>query len=177
MSPGAAPPASPDRIAWCQRARGLLGLAPAKSPAPPAAEPTAAPPKRGVVAFAKCRLAWEATRKKVHVELQKLERAILAEYAAAPFRSELQARVRKLDLVLAGFADNLRDTLDAAANATDEAARQAHRSRAAEIVDRYRAHVDGDPLLQEIETNPFVPVKARALLLQTLSVLAAQLAR
>ena len=138
---------------------------------PPAAPVSAAPPV-GKVDYAKCRLAWEAARKKVQSELQKLEQTILDEYREASGFAEISARVRKLDTVLAGFDEDLSGTLDKAFVEPDAAQRRLYHQAAAGQIRKFLDRAANDPFIAELETNPFVPITAQATLVNTLATLA-----
>ncbi len=132
--------------------------------------------RQGTVDFAKCRLAWDATKKRVHADLQKLESAILAEYQNSPAVNELKASIRKLDLVLESFAEDLSDMLDKALNATDPAERTKHHNNAATTVDKFLAHATNDAFINQLHTNPFVPIEIKTTLTATLGALIKKLA-
>lgn len=144
--------------------------------AAPAAAPAAQPPRQlaPAVVYTQSRLAWGATRKKVQAELQKLEQAIVAEYQGIEV-PELSKGVRKLDGVLELFDESLQDALDDALNAADPATKAQHHDRARDIIARYRGYLDSDPLVQELDGNPFVPVAVRATLAASLQTLAAKI--
>lgn len=147
------------------------------TPAATAAPAAAAQPPRQLapaVVYTQSRLAWGATRKKVQAELQKLEQAIVAEYQGIEV-PELSKGVRKLDTVLELFDESLQDALDDALNAPDPAAKAQHHDRARDIIARYRGYLDSDPLVQELDGNPFVPVAVRATLSASLQTLASKI--
>jgi len=133
------------------------------------------PPGEGMVDYAKCRLAWDATKKRVHADLQRLEEAILNEFRDAPAFSELVRNVRKLDSVLETFADGLGDALDAALNASGPDERRQRHEQAIKIVAQYQQKVDSDPFIDKLQSNPFVPVSLKESLSTTLSALATRL--
>jgi hypothetical protein len=126
----------------------------------------------GTVDYAKCRLAWDAAKKKVHAELQALEQAILTHFRGAAAFPELAKKVRALDDVLAGFAEGLADQLDEAQNEADPARRQERHAAAAKTIARYRERVTSDPFIAQIQANPFVPVSISKTLGDTLAALA-----
>ncbi len=147
------------------------GTATAAVPAAAAQAPRQLAP---AVVYTQSRLAWGATRKKVQAELQKLEQAIVAEYQGIEV-PELSKGVRKLDTVLELFDESLQDALDDALNAADPAAKAQHHDRARDIIARYRGYLDSDPLVQELDGNPFVPVAVRATLSASLQTLASKI--
>ena len=149
--------------------RSTSGSAVVQSADPPAEVRT------GTVDYAKCRLAWDATKKSVHSELQKLERAILAEFNDAPGFDQLAAGVRKLDSVLLAFEEDLGDVLDDALNAPSESERQKLHQQAAALVEKFSSRALQDPFLQLLDDNPFVPIKARQSLTTALGMLSSRL--
>jgi hypothetical protein len=137
--------------------------------APPRAQPASK------VVFTQSRLAWVAARTKVHGELKKLEDAILDTYKDEDVFSEVQSAVRKLDSILENFDESLADKLDEALNATDEAEHARLHGEARGIIQRYRRFLDSDPLVRDIDGNPFVPLTVHATIDKTLSVLESKL--
>jgi len=83
--------------------------------------------------------------------------------------------VRKLDTVLELFDDSLDEVLDAASNAADTAARAPLHDRARVLIARYQGFLHTDPLVRELDANPFVPIAAQATLSATLALLAGKL--
>lgn len=148
-------------------------------PSPPAAAPTQPDPapeiRKGTVDYAKCRLAWEAARKKVHADLQALEAAVLKEYQDSRAFGQLQVNIRRFDQVLAGFAEDLGDLLDNALNASDPKLRQQHHAQAATVVAKFLDRASQDPFIAKLQTNPFVPLTIQTSLVNTLQALAQRL--
>lgn len=130
---------------------------------------------QGMVDYAKCRLAWGAARQKVAGELQALEKAVLDEYKDSKAFAELQVGIRRFDSVLAGFAENLDDLLDAALNAKGPQERQAHHARASEVTRRFLAHASNDPFIAKLQANPFITVSLKTSLVTTLEALSKRL--
>ncbi len=127
------------------------------------------------VAYAKLRLAWDAARKHVHADLQKLEQAILDEYKGDAELPDVQKKVRKLDEILETFSADLGDQLDLVYTAETDDDRAVRKESALEIIDDYVDALD-DEFIDDIETNPFVTVTVRKTLSDTLRALKAQLA-
>lgn len=109
------------------------------------------------VLYAQARLDWESVKKTVGVDILKLEKAILEDYAGDPVESEVRIKIRKLDEVLKGFDDLLQDKLDEAMNMTDDQKEPLHQEALA-IINRYQTYVDGDPFIKDIDANPFIPM-------------------
>ncbi|HEY4084271.1 MAG TPA: hypothetical protein VGM81_26585 [Burkholderiaceae bacterium] len=145
-----------------------------------AATVAAAPERpRGTIApsivYTQSRLAWLASRKKVEGELKKLEQAILARYKTSAALPAVTEGVRKLDRVLEVFDESLADTLDAALNAADPAVKQRFHEEARGIIRRYEDFLKTDPIVRELDANPFVPIAVQSTLTSTLSVLATKI--
>jgi len=140
----------------------------------PAAAPRAATGSK--VVFTQSRLAWGAARTKVQAELQKLEKEILESYRdRAEVFDAVTNSVRKLDTILANFDESLSDKLDEALNAADAETHAKLHDEARVIIGRYRRFLDSDPLVQEVDDNPFVPVAVQSTLEKTLSLLESKL--
>lgn len=160
-----------------------LGLLEALLKAPAAAAAAAPAPAAGTgaktiapaIVYTQTRLAWGATRKKIQAELQKLEKAILESYQGNAVLPQVTQGVRKLDGVLAMFDESLNDTLDSALNATDPAAKQGFHDEARAIIARYQGFLASDPIVKELDANPFVPITVQATLTSTLSTLASKI--
>jgi hypothetical protein len=119
-------------------------------------------------------LNWENAKKKVRSELQKLETAILTDFANEPKFTEIKNSLKKLEDVLAGFDERLRDELDEALNAQPAARPDLHKQALA-ILDEYLNYVKTDPFIDAVDSNPFVPVSVRDPLEKTLNGIAGQL--
>jgi hypothetical protein len=132
--------------------------------------------RRGLVDYAKARLAWLDARDQVEADLGKLERAIMAAYRGSPELAEAQSATRNLGDVLRSLDDALADKLDEGLNAASPEARNAINRQAAGIIARYQGFIHSSPLIREIDGNPFVPVNVQGLLISTLDDLERQLA-
>jgi hypothetical protein len=154
----------------------LAGAHPIEPPAAPspAAAAAATEIRAGTVDYLKCRLAWEAAKKKVQADLQQLEKAILGEFNEAPAYAELAKKIRKFDTVLTSFAEDLGTLLDASLNSTDPAGRAANHQKAGALVKEFRARAN-DPFLASLDENPFVPVGIQRTLVTTLDALSKRL--
>jgi hypothetical protein len=119
-------------------------------------------------------LNWVKAKKQVRTELDKLEAAILKEFADEPKLPIIKSSLKKLEQVLGGFDESLRDKLDEATKAPREELPQLHKEALA-ILDEYQDYVDTDPFIEALETNPFLPISVREPLDRTLSEIAGQL--
>jgi hypothetical protein len=127
------------------------------------------------IVYTQTRLVWAATRSKVGNELKKLETAILAAYRGRASLPIVTQKVRKLDQVLAMFDESLNDALDASLNAADPQEKQRFHDEARELIARYQHFLASDPLVQELDGNPFVPIAVKATLTATLATLSAKI--
>jgi len=119
-------------------------------------------------------LNWEDAQKKVRTELQKLEAAILKEFANEPKFPVIKDSLKKLGEVLGGFDERLRDKLDEAMSAAPAERPNLHKE-ALEILDEYLDYVDTDGFIDAVDSNPFVPISVREPLDKTLNDIAGQL--
>jgi hypothetical protein len=130
------------------------------------------------VAFTQSRLAWNAAKDKVQAELASLEKAILdaAKDEPADVFTEIKGSTSKLYEILGKRNENLMDKLDEGLNADkDSPAQLKAYGEAGKLVEDYVKFVNGSPLVQEIDSNPFKPVAVKKTLDMTLKVLADRL--
>lgn len=133
--------------AWVQRVLGVeIG-----------AEPAVA--GKGGVEFAKLRLSWDDARKHLGRQLKTLKAEIIKQSAEEDDFAEIQNNAGEVEQALANLDDALSDALDDLYNAGGGDARL--RQTAKSLALSYRSYIDTDPLLQELDGNPFVPLDAR----------------
>jgi len=154
------------------------GTAAAAQPQP--AQAQAAPasgqadPAKGAATFAKSSMAWTATRKKIDSEVAKLSAALEKAYADDGLADEVTKQFKqRLDPVLAKFDSGLEKTLDAASSATDAQQRAQLVAQAKQQISSYQQFIGQEPLLKQLESNPFVPISVVGTLQATLTALAA----
>ncbi|MDE3010751.1 MAG: hypothetical protein KGI67_07680 [Pseudomonadota bacterium] len=152
----------------------LAGLLKAPPPKPPLDSAPNESPASGSV-FTQARQVWEATRKRVQADLEALETAIIASYLESPALPALSRGVRQFDRVLDLFDLELAKRLDEAVGAVDAVQREAAITAARDLIDQYQGHLTREPLLQELDSNPFLPVKVRASLETSLRTLQSKL--
>jgi hypothetical protein len=123
-------------------------------------------PAVGGVAFQKMRLLWDGTRKHLQGQLKSLEAAILEEAEDEPDIADIATNIGKLHASLATLDERLSDALDDLYNqgGTDPALRRT----AKDIALSYEGFAATDPLLQELDDNPFIPLDATKRLEETL---------
>jgi hypothetical protein len=137
----------------------------------PTAAPVATDGKPGAVSveLAKSRAGWAAAKKKIHGDMEKLSTAISAEL---PDEADLGAAlVTYIDDMLAGLDKDLEAALDGVARAATDADRQAARTAALGVLDRYQKTIAINPGVKQVEKNPFLPLSILTPLNGTLDVI------
>jgi hypothetical protein len=160
-------------------------------PTPPAPAPSAArPPEPGADAarppaekelavledrrrnFKKARATWIAVKTKAEQDLEKVKDGARMEYLADPQQFPKIAKgCKDIDAILDNLDDQLRDTLDAYASTPLKNQAKLHSLAAAatEILDRYRAYVEGNPLMKAIDKKEFADVTIHAPIMKALA--------
>ncbi|HSI59449.1 MAG TPA: hypothetical protein VLA16_17940 [Ideonella sp.] len=149
-------------------------LASPVAPASPADSPAAG--GASAVVYKQSQLVWTSTREKVRAELQRLEAAIMESYTGDARQPQVTQAVRKLDRVLEMFDTSLVQKIDQIQAAASEEERDTLRGEASSIVKRYQGFLASDPLVLELDQNPFTPIVAQAVLSKSLETLASKLA-
>jgi hypothetical protein len=103
---------------------------------------------------------WADTRGAAAADLKKLEDAILSEYGEAPEIGVLRQHVRKLDAVLDTLGTDMADLFGSAPGAAPADRAKLHDSAKA-LAGRYRSYIDSDPLLAELDDNPFTSISVK----------------
>ena len=106
--------------------------------------------------------------------MQALEREILGLFAGDGRLGLIRQNVRRLDAILGSYAEELRDRLDAAANAPDAERPGLHRQAGA-VLKRYRDYIRGDKFVKDVAANPLHPVDLATILGSTLDTLGKKL--
>ncbi len=127
------------------------------------------------VQYQKSILDWEKVKGQVRANLSKLEQAIVADFADEPKLGAIKSGLKKLEQVLGGFDERLRDKLDEAYNAPTPDLLPPLHEEAREIVDDYLDYVESDDFINAIDSNPFTAVSVREPLSRTLQDIAGQL--
>ncbi|MEO6747116.1 MAG: hypothetical protein ABIN08_21760 [Caldimonas sp.] len=128
------------------------------------------------VLFKQSQIVWEQTRNTVQAELRRMEEAIRAA-ASDEFDSEaIAASTQRLYRTLDGHDERLRDKLDEAVKAVKPEEQQARKDEAQAMIREILAFVDGNPLMQAIDVNPFGSFDIKKRVTATLNDLSAQFA-
>jgi hypothetical protein len=134
---------------------------------------TATAPTGGAVAYGKARLIWTATHQKVVADIEKLRAELVATYQAEGLAGDVEKRYSAVVAPLMDtLDDSLADKLDEVTNATDPALRTQLVAEAREIITRYTG-VLSNPVVADLDTNPFVPMSIQKTLSATLTGLSA----
>lgn len=123
-------------------------------------------------AYGRSGRAWVATRSRVQTDLDKLRAALVASYQDDGIADEIESRFRsRVAPVMQGLDASLAEKLEQASGAADAQTRAARVAEAQAILQRCQAFIDGEPLLADLDANPFVPLEIRKTLTATLSAL------
>ena len=141
----------------------------AAAPAAPAAPQGAAIPAATV---AKSRLIWEATRGAVEKQLAGLQSKMSEAYKDHGFGAGLEQVFKsKIDPMMMNLDTQLSDVLDNVANSADPAEQKKLMGQAQQVIGRYESYLASEPLIKQLDDNPFMPVQIEATLTKTLTAL------
>jgi hypothetical protein len=138
---------------------------------PPVAAATTTPAKAGfsTADFNKSRLSWDAAKKKIHGDMEKLNTAIRADLPEdATLGKEL---VEYIDEMLTSVDKNLEGALDSVVKAGTDADRQSAKAAALGVIDRYQKTVAINPGVKQVQRNPVMPINILTPLNATLDVI------
>lgn len=113
------------------------------------------------VQFMSARLLWDDTRQSVQAQLRKLEAAIREATKDKPYAEEASRNTPLLYEMLEIFDTRLSDKLDEALNAAAPEDRSRLRKQAMGILAEYVKYLKSDPIFEELDENPFVPLTVR----------------
>ena len=189
---GAAPGAPADTAAAAQPQASATPEAPAAQPnagaeAAAATQPTAEPSSESTAnagapaadaakaaSLEKAGHIWFATRKKVHDEVARLKAEIVKVYADNPALGQIeQAYNAKVQPILNAYDVRLVQKLAEAAKAADAPAQTAASGEARKIIVEYATFTGSEPLLKELDANPFAPLAIQQTVTTTLKALGA----
>ena len=135
---------------------------------------TAEPKPVSQVKLQQARLAWDAARQKIQADIATLQKEILAKARGEPDFADIAQVIKGFETLKSRFDKRLIDKLDEALNAGPEQRPALHREAVA-MIDRYQDQVASEPLLRDLDDNPFVQLSVQATLNRTLDYLAQQL--
>jgi hypothetical protein len=117
----------------------------------------------GAEGFDKSGQIWLGIREKVETDIETLRQRIVDTFKDDAIAPQLDTSYKaKVAPVLATLDDSLAVTLGAAAKATDAAQRTKLIADAKTILQKYAQYVTSEPLLKDLDENPFVPLTIRA---------------
>jgi hypothetical protein len=123
-------------------------------------------------AFTKSRQIWIAARKRVEDEIEKLRAEIVATYQSDGIANDLETRYRaRVSDILKTLDESLSEKLNEVAGAVDMAQRAKLIAEARGIMERYQSYLASEPLIADLDDNPFVPLSIRQTVSTTLSAL------
>jgi hypothetical protein len=105
---------------------------------------------RGVVAFRKALLSWDAARNSAFAEIRSLQAKVIEKYP--------DADVERLGEIFERLDESLHDALVDCINAEDQEDRQHYNSLALNVVRDFESRIDGDELIGGVDSNPFAKV-------------------
>jgi hypothetical protein len=116
------------------------------------------------------RQQWTGTQEKVRAEVDKLRAALTQTYKNQPFANEIESRFQaKVAPVVSRFDDRLLDVLDDMMNTKDAGERSKLVTDAHGLIKEYLSFAMSDPLIGDLDTNPFVPLAIRSTVTSTLA--------
>lgn len=131
-------------------------------------------PTKGAVTYAKTRLAWIATSKKVADDVGKLRTALESRYGKHENGADIVSVYDKqVAPILTAFNEDLADKLDEVINATDPQTRQALIEEARQMIVEHTKFLESHALIADLDDNPFVKLSIRSTMATTLKALAA----
>jgi hypothetical protein len=108
----------------------------------------------------------------VEDEIEKLRAEIVATYQADGISNDLDSRYRTTVAgILTTLDDSLSEKLNEVAGATDISQRSKLIGEARGIMERYQSYLASEPLIADLDNNPFVPLAIRQTVSTTLSAL------
>ncbi|MBW4091349.1 MAG: hypothetical protein HIU82_09600 [Proteobacteria bacterium] len=122
--------------------------------------------------YAKSGEAWLKARSRVEADIEKLRAQLVETYKDDGIAGEIESRFRaRVVPVLAALGANLPARLAAASGATDSNARAAQIKEAQDILTTCKAFLDSEPLIADLDANPFVPLTIHQTMSATLAAL------
>jgi len=124
------------------------------------------------VVLQKSRLALVAARKRVEDEIGKLHEAMSKHYDGHGFGADLDKVFQsKVEPILTTLDQSLADKLDEMGNSSSATEHQKLAGEARQLIDKYESFLSSDPLIPQLDKNPFVPLQIQKTLTATLEAL------
>ena len=114
---------------------------------------------------------WRQTHVQADERIATLKESVKSHYASSHPKLclAIEKSMVKLDDILNKVDQRLADSLSAASNATNEAARNAELKNAKTVLAGYIAYVKSQPLIDHLDRNPLVKIELKRLLIGGLS--------
>jgi len=137
-------------------------------------QPPVSPPA-GSDAFTKSRQIWQAVRKQMQGDVDKLQQSLADAYSDSPLLGQIQTSYdERVVKKLAPIDDALATLLDDVTKAVDANTRAAKVQAAREKIAEYQNFMAAEAkFFEDLDSNPFVPVAIGAVLTKSLAALSA----
>jgi hypothetical protein len=127
------------------------------------------------VVLEQSRRAWDGARNKAQAEIGALQKSMFAKCRTKDDFKTIRQAARSLDSIVKSLDGRLSAKLLEAMDASSAEDRQRLQKEANAILSEYLTFVSGDPLVRDIDTNPFHSVNVRGSLSKTLTLLKTKL--
>ena len=133
-------------------------------------------PGIGAPAYAKSRMAWVAALKRVDGEVEKLKTGLKSAAGHPDIEKMLEQSFKTtVEPSLAQLNTTLSDKLDELDKATEANAHAKLLGEVRQIISTFQQHAASDPVISQLDNNPFVPVAIGKTITATLSALSSAL--
>jgi peptidoglycan hydrolase-like protein with peptidoglycan-binding domain len=148
---------NPDGIIQPGRGPSRILSGDTKMPPTPAEPKPIEPPVHGKATLDRGAFVWHSTRDILNQNIDELKKGVLAYYGTEhpEILEAIDQSMGRLNKVVDKLDTRLSDALDNAYKARDDAARVSHLKRADEIMEEYLDYVKEEPLIDNMDDNPF----------------------
>jgi len=120
----------------------------------------------------KSKLAWKATRQAVETQLDQLHKKMAEAYDGHGFAADLEKVFKsKVEPMMDTLDHSLADVLEEVANAANPGEQAKLVADAVKAIERYESYLSSEPLIRQLDQNPFVPLRMEEMMTKTLEVL------
>jgi hypothetical protein len=137
--------------------------------ATPAAKDVPATAGFSAADFNRSRASWDAAKKKIHGDMEKLNATIRLELPDDPELGNVL--IEYIDEMLTALDKNLESALDRVVKAGTDPARKTAKDGALAVIDRYQKTVAINPGVKQVEKNPLLPLNIMTPLNATLEMI------
>jgi len=145
-----------------------LDAAGGAAPGGSAGTPGQSQPKGDVVKLAQAMLLWNSTRGYVAQQVKKLQETILEATSTQPNFGDIQSNITNLEAMLEVLDDSLTVKLNELRGTQDAEVKRKLSDEARGIVEGFQKYVAEDQLMNDIDTNGFLPLDIKARVTATL---------